>query len=117
MSASTASDRVARGAALLDEHVERWWERVDPDELDMEEACGCVLGQVFASPGLLSDWKAYDDGCYELRLKRRGEAGIGHASDFGFDITLDESYGSGSEIGGAYDELADLWRGEIEARR
>lgn len=44
----TAHARVTRGAALLDRTFgPGWWHRVNTDELEMENACSCVLGQLF----------------------------------------------------------------------
>lgn len=41
------AERVARGAALLDEQRPGWWERTDVVRLDMTDGCGCILGQEF----------------------------------------------------------------------
>ena len=38
--------RVARGAALLDEKLPGWWQRVDLDRLDLSKCTDCVLGQL-----------------------------------------------------------------------
>lgn len=44
----TAQERVARGAALLDRTFGLgWWHLVNTDELEMHNACSCVLGQLF----------------------------------------------------------------------
>ncbi|MFF3443608.1 hypothetical protein [Streptosporangium sp. NPDC002721] len=41
------SDRVARGAALLDLRAPGWAARVDPDTLDLEDCWHCVIGQLY----------------------------------------------------------------------
>jgi hypothetical protein len=45
----TVAERVARGAAWLDEVKPGWRGRVDVAELDMTLTTDCVLGQVFAT--------------------------------------------------------------------
>jgi fumarate hydratase class II len=42
-------EQVRDGAALLDERAPDWRDQVDPDRLDMQNACDCVLGQVFGN--------------------------------------------------------------------
>lgn len=43
----TVAERVALGAALLDERRPGWWERTDVVRLNMSDACNCMLGQEF----------------------------------------------------------------------
>ncbi len=43
----TPEARVARGAALLDEHVPCWREMVSAAKLDIQNGRYCILGQVF----------------------------------------------------------------------
>ena len=38
---------VERGAAMLDERLPGWRDHVDPDTLELEGECDCVLGQLF----------------------------------------------------------------------
>ncbi|SCL32131.1 hypothetical protein GA0070616_4393 [Micromonospora nigra] len=38
--------RVGRGVAWLDQHHPGWHDLVNLRELDMDDSCGCVLGQV-----------------------------------------------------------------------
>jgi len=51
--------RSARGAVLLDKEYPGWWQRVNPDNLNMWSDHRCVLGQLFGS---------YNIGCKNLRL-------------------------------------------------
>ena len=44
---STVAERVARGAALLDEKVPGWERRINLEWLDIASCYFCVLGQVF----------------------------------------------------------------------
>src|SRR5258708_35896283 len=39
--------RAARGAALLDERMPGWAQRIDVGRLDLADGCNCVLGQLF----------------------------------------------------------------------
>jgi hypothetical protein len=43
----TIEARVARGAALLDEKLPGWVERIDLDKLKLSSGCNCVLGQTW----------------------------------------------------------------------
>lgn len=43
------TERVARGAALLDEQEPGWAARIDVSRLDLESDCQCVLGQLHGS--------------------------------------------------------------------
>ncbi len=44
----TIEQRVAAGAAWLDEHEPGWERRIDLATLDLASSCRCVLGQLFA---------------------------------------------------------------------
>ena len=57
----STQDRVARGAALLDQAVPGWAERVNLFALDMGSTCKDVLGQLWAD-------KAETDDPYEEAL-------------------------------------------------
>lgn len=48
--ADTVETRVALGAALLDERMPGWVDRVEVLTLDMSSSCRCVLGWVYAAP-------------------------------------------------------------------
>jgi hypothetical protein len=47
----SAAERVAAGAAFLDEHRPGWRGRVEAHALDMGDAEHCVLGQLFGDFG------------------------------------------------------------------
>ncbi len=51
----TASELVANGAALLDEHLPGWHERIDLDTLDISSCDKCMLGQLFGRYGIGKD--------------------------------------------------------------
>lgn len=67
---STISERVARGAAWLDENKPEWWRRVSLIELEMASPCRCVLGQVFGDFYLapLNNPDVYEMG-FDLRVQ------------------------------------------------
>lgn len=78
MTADTIPARVARGAALLDEKLPGWVERIDLGELDLANCFGCVLGQTF-----YNEWD-------EAHLDIRGGItpyDFGAAELFGFEAT------------------------------
>ncbi len=45
-----AVQRVRRGAALLDEKVPDWYQRIATGVLSMDNACQCIIGQLFCFP-------------------------------------------------------------------
>lgn len=49
MTAPTVKERVAAGAAWLDEHEPGWWQRINLGTLVMRDSCGCVLGQLYGT--------------------------------------------------------------------
>lgn len=52
MTKSQARERVARGAAFLDQARPGWAHEIDPGLLDLSDSCYCVLGQ------LIGDYEA-----------------------------------------------------------
>ena len=51
---ATMTERVAAGAAWLDENQPGWWQRIDLATLDLASSCRCILGQL-APPEILND--------------------------------------------------------------
>jgi len=47
----TVQARVARGAALLDEKLPGWDQRIDLDRLNLGDCFTCILGQLFTDQG------------------------------------------------------------------
>lgn len=47
LDAPTVADRVAAGAAWLDQRLPGWWRLIDLRQLDMWHSCRCVLGQLY----------------------------------------------------------------------
>lgn len=100
-------DRVAKGAALLDEHYPGWAARIAADDLAMSLCDKCVLGQVYGD---------YWDGF--RTIKKRMPWGLYSTADFGF--TLRDSEQTEAKLLGEglvrFDRLADAWRAEIRQR-
>jgi len=85
--------RIERGAALLDDKVPGWQDKIDLATLDMSNCANCVVGQVYGD---------YDLGLAELD----GEAQR-QPSRYGFAALPTEMF----------DTLTDKWRAFLERRR
>jgi hypothetical protein len=107
---ATVTDRVARGAALLDSYGgfadepsdEAWWNQIDLDKLDMrigypdfDNGCGCILTQLYGGFGIGKD---------ELEIDSL------EAEEFGFEAM-------GVPLNIEYEALLEVWSELIEARR
>lgn len=113
---STIAERVAAGAAWLDEQMPNWWNayRIDLSKFDMAAGCGCVIGQLYPAEGYEVD---EDD----------EESPFEHAIETGW-LDLDERAAivlgfyatTPHTIGGTareYDRLTTEWRRVITERR
>ncbi|TYB69657.1 hypothetical protein FXF51_05715 [Nonomuraea sp. PA05] len=58
-------ERVARGAALLDEKRPGWWQRIHLDTLNINDCGECVIGQLYTDP-LHYDDEQFDEGAIDL---------------------------------------------------
>jgi len=99
--ADTIAARVARGAALLDERMPGWDQRINLDRLDLHSPCRCILGQIF--PASSRDG-GYWDGIKELGLASWGPD-PGGAEAYGFTTARN------------FQMLTAEWRRVIGARR
>lgn len=90
------TERVARGAALLDAKCPGWWRNIALGKLQMASSCDCVLGQVFSH---------YSIGSKQLGLCS-ADAVIEHA------FHIDPNDGQF-----AWQPLTALWKEEILNRR
>jgi hypothetical protein len=97
----TIAERVAAGAAFLDEHEPGWADRINLRVLDQNSVCLCVLGQTFA--GRVGS--SYYGNGYDWALE---EFDIRTAAALGFDAVNDDE---------DYDDLATEWARLIVARR
>jgi hypothetical protein len=86
-------DAVARGAALLDEKVPGWRERIDVEKLYMEQPLHCIVGQACGG---------YMGGMHALGLEPWG---AGHGVHYGF-MSPDGSIRMDTR-------LEDAWREEL----
>lgn len=76
---STIAERVARGAAWLDDVRPGWRDQVSLDAIDLNSNQRCVMGQVFAGE---SEKDGFTVGC-EIKYRSLGDGvGIG---DLGFN--------------------------------
>lgn len=81
----TVEERVAAGAAWLDEHHPGWENDVDLDKLRMDDCALCVLGQTFGDywesplaesrPETWSELDAYDEVARPLGFQFSGRRG------------------------------------------
>lgn len=117
-----AADHVNRGAALLDEHVPGWYDKIDIEQLEMSECANCVLGQVFADQVPEKELSQIDYGLwgYEIGLEQLGltddeeddNSDVRHGFDrFRGTETWDEDYMKD------YDLLKQYWVEAVESRR
>jgi len=92
--------RVARGVALLDERLPGWRDRIDLKKLRLDNACFCVLGQLYAGTTTLY---GYFTGIHALRI-----VGDRRAGTCGFTLF-------GDEDDRCWKELEDEWKRQILA--
>jgi hypothetical protein len=108
---STISERVARGVALLDEHVPNWLETFDLSRFSLRSGCNCVIGQLWTAAGNHSDW---DDDQFDSAIA----AGW---LDLDFDAAEQHGFYAGSpqdfEHFAEYRELQAEWVRVITERR
>jgi hypothetical protein len=110
----TIAERVARGAALLDDNRPGWWQdpRLDAATIDSISTCDCVLGQLFDDEDEEEDDVLASDG-YWVALE---ELGLGHSADEAVEGSAGW-YGFASRTISDYRPLDAAWRELIEARR
>jgi hypothetical protein len=109
---SEITERVERGAALLDEKRPGWWRDIDLDMLDVRSRCGCVIGQL----GGLT--KAADRGLsYQIVSDRLG---VGYYDEIPMGFEAEGTrppYGEMELLAAEYAALTEAWRVLILARR
>jgi hypothetical protein len=93
---SSIAERVAAGAAFLDEHEPGWAARIDLDRLALEDCQDCVLGQILGS---------FDDGLLDLNLEDPGAIELGFMEPGLFLIDTN------------YPDLTAEWKRVITERR
>lgn len=95
----TIEQRVAAGAAWLDENRPGWLDRIFLNSLDVSDCALCVLGQVYGGWGNAPDGAKYDDDDTDDYLSPARERGF-------------EQY-----VKEGYEALTAEWRRLIESRR
>lgn len=98
----TADRGVAAGAALLDERIPQWWQRIDVGQLDLADSCRCVLGQLY--PVMLPAELSYDRGRVALDLTPET------AQQMGFNI------GDDTEDEPSFADLDEAWLRVVKQR-
>lgn len=93
-----AESRIDCGAALLDQRVPGWADRVSLERFDIRSDRRCVLGQLYGD---------YDTGLHELGLY----SGVGH----GFDLRRSDVMVA-PEPAALFAPLDAAWRAAIAAR-
>jgi hypothetical protein len=117
MTMETMTERVVRGAALLDERMPGWEAKIDLDRLDLNSAWDCVLGQLYGQ----DDRNGYDRGKLMLDMSLPIAADHGF-SQFGPGCPRTRALGDQDRdellaINEAYRELTNTWRDLILSRR
>lgn len=107
---SGVTGRVARGAALLDQHRPGWWRQVDLARLDARrddylDVLSQLYGHLEAGAGALYEEAT---GAAWSPIPPTNQWAVDH----GFDIDSPVW-----DVIGAYAELADQWHAEIVERR
>lgn len=103
---ATIAEKIAAGAAFLDEHEPGWVDRIDVDRLDLASMCGCVLGQLEIVHRGWSDRPRTNP--YEW-ARVRYALPLPRARELGFQST--------QPLGPEYERLTAEWRELILARR
>jgi hypothetical protein len=101
-------ERVARGAALLDQRRPGWAELVDPDRLDMQLEYEDVLGQLYGT---------FAEGINSLAGHAfwPDPAAVAFAVAHGFELGDDQPGRVGAPR--HYAELTGCWRAKLTHRR
>jgi hypothetical protein len=100
---ATIAERVAKGAALLDEKIPGWDKDIDLARLDLASPCRCILGQLHYSEDASEAFDDYWVGLGRLNMNAFTSMAFGFAAF---------SYRQGE-----YDALGAEWSRVILARR
>lgn len=103
-------DRVKAGAEVLDAEDERWWLKIDLQDLDVTSYHHCVLGQLYG------DYSTGLDILYKGELAHYDEWAVAHGFDAKQKLVEHEDGGLVSNAE-EYDALTRLWADEINVRR
>lgn len=120
--------RTAAGAAVLDSIMPGWHDLIDLEDLDMNSACGCVLGQIVSDINSCDFWSWLDPEAPDLTSTEKMMA---HDSDevpvtfthaqavaYGFQaVSIDDATRDDDLDERDYKPLANAWKRLIRARR
>lgn len=115
MTAATITERVAAGAAFLDEREPGWLYRIDLARLDLHAPCKCVLGQLATDKHFdLGTW-SWSEICSVFGISVFDPA----AAQSDYDLGFNAAWPLGDEVTSLadYAALTAEWRRYIEARR
>jgi hypothetical protein len=105
------AQRVTAGTALLDVEMPDWWQRVDPDQIDMSNKSQCICGLLGDG-----DWLA----TLERLMKPTDHVGwyeFAYTHGLVIDDDVSVNYVWDDEYGTRWDYLTDLWRQEVKERQ
>ncbi len=113
---SSITERVERGAALLDEKRPGWWRDTDLATLDIRSPCGCILGQLGTQLGDEGRLSRFATGLDAVCLD--GPEARDYGFDWGVEIS-DDAWEAEAErlVGGECAALTAAWRDLIISRR
>lgn len=107
---ATITERVARGAALLDEKLPGWVERIDLDKLNLFDDERCVIGQLFTYDPT-SESEAFEVGAFDL-------FGLDYSFNANAPALIEHGFSDRSDVELAiFAELTAEWKRVILARR
>lgn len=98
---NTVRQNVARGAALLDEKMPGWEDKIDLERLSMYDGCDCILGQLAGM---------YHRGRAHLRIN------LGDGYDYGFHAQKWDKDGN-FIAGTSWDNLQYEWTRLLISRK
>lgn len=105
MRAMTVDERVAKGAELLERRYGPGWrEKINPRTLRMDNACKCILGQLYGGEAVNLDESGYTYGIRRLRLRVAWAYGF-VTEDFAADDAKQDR---------EYKALEKAWRAELK---
>jgi hypothetical protein len=102
-----ADDAAAKGGTLLDAKRLGWEREIDLSDLSMDDACLCVLGQLYGN------WTSGGDA---LGFSPASEDGVHHGFLAPDDDLPQSDDAYNKAIAGRYVELNTAWRNQVEAR-
>lgn len=118
-----AAERVAAGAAFLDQNWPQWWVEIDEDNLNLASACNCVLGQLGVDYNKSAAAFDVDLDAVEMQQVERDQPeGFTFVLDYvfphlGLSAEDADRLGFDSDDYLSYDDLEAEWRRVITDRR